>query len=706
MLKKKKIFLLIAFLLLITQFGVSSEALAAVPYETYTYDAWGEYLLSPHAYVPETTISTKSLGLTGETLSSPNDIVTDTQGNIYIADTGNSRILVVDKNYQLVKIISSFKDSEGTDQTFNQPGGIYVTDEGHLYIADSKNGRIVILDAEGNCLDILEAPSSDVLQGLIYEPSALVVDNYERIYVIAKSTNMGVISLEADGNFAGFIGAEKTQGSFSDIISDLFKTDAQKARSRQNVPTEYNNIAIDSAGFSYVTSSALDTWAQYSSMMNNDKSATPIKKLNPAGVDVLRRNGPFGQGGDMYWQNDVSRFIDVTIGEDGTYSLLDATNSRVFTYDYNGNLLYVFGGSGTQIGVFQKPVALCYQGNNILVLDANTGVVTVYSRTEYGDSIGLALKLQNNRKYTESAEQWTKVLEMNSNYDQAYTGVASSNMRLEQYKDAMKNYKLSHNLSGYRKAFTEYRKELIADYFLLIPVGFILILLVLGFITKKVKKVNEAGWSKHGKRTIKEELCYAYYTMFHPFDGYYELKRDHRGGMRGALIIFALAIFNYLFKQFASGYIVTGSEWRMISLYDAFMSVGFIVILWTIANWALTTLMDGKGKMRDIFIATCYSLAPIVLLGIPATILSNFVTESEIQFVDFMNSFGLYWAIFLIFFGILTTNEYSLTKNAVTTVLSLIGMGFIAFIGILFINVISKMWEFGSTIVNEIIYRI
>jgi hypothetical protein len=116
--------------------------------------------------------------------------------------------------------------------------------------------------------------------------------------------------------------------------------------------------------------------------------------------------------------------------------------------------------------------------------------------------------------------------------------------------------------------------------------------------------------------------------------------------------------------------------------------------------------MDGKGKMRDIFIATCYSLMPMILLGIPATILSNFVTGSELQFINFMYSMGLYWTVFLIFFGILTTNEYSLTKNVVTTLLSLIAMGFIAFIGILFINVLNEMWEFGRTIVNEVIYRI
>jgi sugar lactone lactonase YvrE len=705
MLKKKHIFLFIALMLFLVQMSEATAAYAYVPYETYTYDALGKYFISPQAYEPSGVINATSLSL--ETaLNSPGDIVADEQGYIYISDTGNSRILVMDDNYQLVRTISGFVDQNGEEQTFNQPEGIFVTEDNSLYIADSKNSRIVVLDIEGNFKDILEAPSSEVLQGLIYEPSALAVDDYDRIYVIAKSTNMGVISLEADGMFAGFIGAEKTSGSFGDIISDLLKTDAQRARSNQNVPTEYNNITIDKKGFPYVTSSALSANEQYSSMVNNDTSATPVKKLNPSGVDVLRRNGAFGQAGDIRYIGDVSRFVDVAVGEDGTYSVLDSTRSRIFTYDINGNLLYVFGGSGSQVGVFRKPVALCYQGSDLLVLDSNTGIVTVFSRTSYGDSIALALKYQNNRNYTAAADQWHKVLELNSNFDQAYTGVAASYMRLEKYEDAMKNYKLGNNLEGFRKAFTEYRKELMEEYFLLIPAGIILIILILGFIIKQVTKVNDVSWAIHGKRTLKEELCFSYYTMFHPFDGYYELKRDHHGGMRGALVIFGLAIFNYLFREFASGYMVTGTVWKRISLYDALMTVGFVIILWTVANWALTTLMDGKGKMRDIFIATCYSLMPMILLGIPATILSNYATSSELQFIYFLNNLGLYWTVFLIFFGILTTNEYSLSKNILTTLLSLIGMGFIAFIGILFINVLNEMWEFGRTIISEIIYRI
>ena len=708
MLKKKfRGLIVISILIFVLMDGILNVN-AMVPYETYTYDNLGYYYLSPNAYEPSAVIDEESLELVEGKLNVPNDIVTDKDLNLYIADTGNNRIIVLDKTYKLKNIIKGFINENGEEDTFKEPAGIYVTEDGMLYIADSKNSRIVILDKEGVLKSIIGAPSSEVLSAnFIYEPSALAVDPAGRIYVISKSTNMGVIALESDGKFSGFVGAEKVAPEITDLFWKIITTKEQKQRSRKNVPTEYNNITIDEKGFAYVTTSAINKSNQYNAMISNDGTSkyAPIKKLNPAGIDVLRRNGTFAPAGDVQARVDVSRFIDVALGEDGVYSVLDSTRDRIFTYDLNGNLLYAFGGYGTQVGVFQNPVSISYHGSDILVLDAVTAKITVFSRTEYGDSIATALKLQKNRKYEQAAEQWKYILTLNSNFDQAYSGVASSYMRLEKYKDAMDYYKSANNYEGYQKAYTEYRKEIIQRHAILVPLVAIAIILILLKITGYVKKVNSEGWKKKGKRTIKEELFYSYYTIFHPFDGFYDLKHEKRGGIRGATIILGLALFNYLFRQIAGGYIYFGSDWRTVSLMDAVMTVGLPFILWVVSNWALTTLMDGKGTMKDIYIASSYALVPMIMLGIPSTLLSNIVTTNEIQFITFLNMLGLGWTLLLIFFGVLTTNQYSLSKNTATTVFSVLSMGFIAFIGILFINVIQKMWDFGSAIISEILFR-
>ena len=694
---------------------VSARAAEYAPYDTYIYSNNGMYLLSPHAYVPARLINGEGIGLDAA-LKNPADLAVDQEGNVYIADTGNNRIVVLDSEYRLRFTLVGYEDAvmpastspaeDGqdaeTENPFKEPKAVFVTSEGMIYVGDT---RIAVFGPEGNFLEAYEAPEETLLQDVIYEPSALVVDEYDRIYVISQSSNMGVLSFSSDGQFQGFIGAEKTKGSFWDIVMNFFRSDEQKARMVQNVPTEFNNITIDEKGFLYVTTSTLDTYEQYNTMMTKTGTAHPIKKLNPAGTDVLKRNGTYGPGGDIYYTQDVSRFVDVSLTEDGVYSVLDSNQGKIFTYDQEGNLMYVFGGMGTQLGVFQRPSALAYKGTDLLVLDSSTGEITVLSRTGYGDLFAEALRLQGNRRYTDAAEKWQELIRQNGNYEQAYGNIGTSYMRLGMYEEAMINFKNGNDLDGYREAYNSYRKGIMEKNILwiLLAAAAIIFLILRG--TKRLKAANAAAWTKHGKYTLREELCYGWYVIFHPFDGFYELKREGRGTMKGAMVIFIAAIAEQLFRGIATGYIVTGSDLTRVSIVDAFMSVGFLALLWTVANWCFTTLMDGKGRMRDIFIATCYGLIPMVMIGFPCTLVTNFCTESELQFVNFFYSVGAIWTFALIFLGALVVNEYSLLKNIVTTFLALVGMAFIAFIGILGVNLFTTMFGFIRTIANEIIYR-
>ncbi len=711
---RKKLIVLILGLLLVTgsilpgfKAMASENGTDYVPYITYGYDshANGDYYISPHAYIPLEGVDSLYMGLDVK-LTDPSDLTSDRDGNIYIADTGNNRIVILTSDFKLKDTITEYVNNEGESMTFNQPRAVFVNDEGDIYVGDTLNGKVVRFDKDLNLLQVVDSPSEELLQNVIFEPSAIAVDNYDRIYVISQSTNMGVLALDSEGVFQGFIGAEKTTGSFMDIVKDAFMSEEKKAKAHQNVPTEYNNITIDDKGFLYVTSSAYEQSAQYDSMVKKTGTANPIKKLNPAGTDVLKRNGPFNQGGDINYAKDCSRFKDVALAADNVYSLLDSTGGKIFTYDGDGNLLYVFGGLGSSLGVFHMPVALTYTGDRLLVLDARTAKITVFGRTAYGNQIAKAIELQNARKYTEASEQWARVLEMNNTFEQAYRGIATAHMRLGEYKEAMENYRFGSDLDGYSEAYTAYRKEIMEDFMLLIPLAVILIVLLVRFASKKMKAVNEAGWSKKGPSTLKEELCYGWYVIFHPFDGFYELKRSRKGTVKGATVILALAVLEDLFRQVGSGYIVTGQDWARVSVIDAFMSVGALVLLWTLANWGLTTLMDGKGRLKDIYVASCYALIPIIIIGFPTTILTNFCSQSELTFINVFNGFAYIWTLLLIFFGALVINDYSLLKNVFTTLFSIVGMACIAFVSILTVNLFVSLFGFAQTIANEIIYRI
>ena len=68
---------------------------AAAPYQTYTYSIDGKALYSPEAYVPASSINSDYMGL-GTPLKDPADLEVDENKNVYFADTGNNRIVVLD----------------------------------------------------------------------------------------------------------------------------------------------------------------------------------------------------------------------------------------------------------------------------------------------------------------------------------------------------------------------------------------------------------------------------------------------------------------------------------------------------------------------------------------------------------------------------------------------------------------------------------
>ena len=699
------------WMLLIVLIGIfigSGNVHAMVPYKTYSYDYEGHYFVSPDAYVPGLVLDARDLGIGNDNLDEAEDLVVDSNNNVYIADSGKNRILILDPDYRLKKEITGFQREDGSRDEFSAPAGIYVNKEGLLYIADSKNSRIVVLKPDGSLVRTIEAPDSDVLPaGFVYEPSALAVDPTGRMYVISKSTNMGVIALNSDGDFDGFVGAEKVAPKIVDLFWKVITTKEQKIRTAKNVPTEYNNITIDHIGFPYVTSSAIDAQSQYQALVGRDTSSlyAPIKRLNNLGVDILKRNGAFPPAGDVERSDQVSRFIDVALAEDGVYSTLDTTQKKIFTYDNDGNLLYIFGGYGSQDGVFQNPSALAYQGSNLLVLDKGTGNLTVFKRTEYGDSIATAIHLRIERKYDESIAAWQEVLKKNPGFEPAYTGAAQSNMRNAEYREAMHNYKLGNDWEHYYKAFAEYRKEIVRKTILWIPIMGIVILWLLSRAFKYVKKVNASGWRKQGERTLWEELLFSFHIMFHPFDGFWDLKHEKRGSVRAAVIIVALVMAVDIFKTLAGGYVLNPTDIRVINLNDTVLQVLVPFCLWCWANWGLTTLMDGEGSLKEIFISSAYALMPIVILNIPVTLLSNVVVLQEAKFVTIFSAFAYIWAFSLIFVGILVTNDYSPLKNLLTSAVSVVGMGFMAFLAVLFMNILQKMNIFVTTIINEITFR-
>ncbi len=458
-------------------------------YYTYTYDYFSDVRESPDAYSAQSRIFGIDLGI-GD-FSSPQGMYT-TGNSIYIADTGNNRIVEITvkaDGFELARIIDTFQN-EGQEDTFKTPNDVYVTANGDIFVCDTGNKRVVHLDKDLNVAKLLVQPVDETYDASQeFLPTKAVVDAAGRVLVLGRNVNKGIMQYTPEGVFTGYIGASEVTFSMIDYIWKKLATQAQRAQMEQFVPTEYNNIALDQDGFIYVTTSVFNEYDLLS-----DK-AKPIRKLNSMGTDILIKNGDHPPIGDIIWGNaggvsGSSKLVDVTPLENDTYYAIDRTRCRIFGYDSQGNLLYAFGGNGNTLGTFLYPVALDHIGYDLYVLDSRANCLTRFVLTDYGKMINNALDAYQKGDYDLSADYWRDVLKVNGNYDLAYNGIGRALLRQERYKEAMEYFEVKYYGKNYSKAFKLYRKEWIEDHIGYFVVG-LLILIIVPKTIKTIKRVKK-----------------------------------------------------------------------------------------------------------------------------------------------------------------------------------------------------------------------
>lgn len=739
--KRKNIFRFTALLLLLIM-ALAVPAAASPAYTTYIY-TYGDknmgtfYVEAPHAYVPEMVVDSEYintitqekfqigdfLGLDADgkplALDGPQDLVVDGDGLLYLADQKNDRIVILNPDYSGKAILTSFVNMWGVPDALAQPKGVFATSE-EIYVADTEKNRVVVFSkgktekpdggmyAFGEHLRIIEQPSNEVFpEGAVYKPVALVVDSAGRLYVVSSTTNQGIVSMNPDGEFLGFVGAQAAVVDPFMIFWRNFQTRAQRAQSLRNVATEYNNIDIDSDGFVYVTTSSIEPGAQVGALFSAGSQYHPVKRLNPQGVDVMRRAGFSCPDGEIYTgRKGPSRIIDVAMGPEGTWSIIDEARSRVYTYDEDGRLLFVFCDEGQYFGNIQSIQAVEYQDTKMLLLDKTASAFTVYKRTEYGDVVVEALAKSRNRQYDQAVESWREIKKRNNNSDLAYMGIGKSYYRDGEYELAMRQFQFAKDQKDYSQSFKMYRKIWIENNVIWVPVVLIVLILGISLFMKHANKVNKRDQIRGGRKLkLGSHMLYGFYIIFHPFDGFWDMKQEKRGSVLAATIYLLLACAVYMYKAIGEGFIVNA-----YGIYNDFLVESLSVIapvgLGVIANWCLTTLFDGEGSMKDIYMVVCYSLIPIIPIVFFSTLATHIITLEEVPVLSMVGTIMMVWVGMLIFFGVMVVHDYTLGKNVITVLGSFVGIAFIMFVTLLFSGLLMRIVSFIMNIYTEVSFRV
>lgn len=492
----KKVWIRICCLTVLLNLLFHSVALASdtISYPTYTIDADFNEAESPVAFIPSSQVY-------GFEDPVDMEVYRDT---VYVLDAKKGAITILNKELAVEKVIDTFH-ANGKEEHFSNPNGITLSPMGDIYIADTGNARIVCLNGDGSFKAEFKQPEISVLgKTYVYKPVKIGVDLAQRMYVVATGINRGLIQLNAEGKFMSFLGAPRVTYDIFTIMWKRILTKEQAKYLEKFVPTEFSNLRVDAEGFIYTATKANDTRKLYTEIKTGNVSIKAVQKLNASGIDVLRRYGNVPVVGDVNFEvppesdgsgkaqatastiYNPSTFEDIAIDGTGTYYCIDSRRGRVFVYDMDGNLLYAFGTSGSQSGCFVNPVAVDILDNRLLVLDKSLSRITVFDKTEYGETLHGASKYYSDGEYLQSLEMWEKVGRYNANLSLAYIGMGKSYYFLKDYKNAVYYLKLADEKYYCSKAYEKYRLAGMIRFFK--PAAAILMIGLLLFLIIKCMK--------------------------------------------------------------------------------------------------------------------------------------------------------------------------------------------------------------------------
>lgn len=198
---------------------------------------------------------------------------------------------------------------------------------------------------------------------------------------------------------------------------------------------------------------------------------------------------------------------------------------------------------------------------------------------------------------------------------------------------------------------------------------------------------------------------YPLYLLTHPIAGFDDFKRNKKGKMSVALTFLALACIVNIIQYRSTGFIINYNDPQRFNSIKLCLFIILPVVLVTIGNWLITTLFDGKGTLKEIFMMICYSLFPYIVISFPNILLSNILTLDEMAFYFLIQGIGTFLLGYMIFFGMISVHEYGVLKTVITTIFTVAAVGFLLFFFLLFFTLIQQFYNFVYSIYREISVR-
>jgi tetratricopeptide (TPR) repeat protein len=633
MMRKLMIIVMTLLLALITP-TIETQAGAdnGVPYLTYAEDAYRNMIPTQDAYVPVEVIRSFS----GLTLKNPEDMVIK-DGVTYIADTGNRRIIISDSLGAM---------AFGEDMLL-RPTGLHIDDEGRIHVADIEQSSVFVFDRMGTLERTITRPMEPMFgQDTPFRPYKVHGDSGGNLYILSEGTYQGLIQLGPTDEFLGFFGANPAPFDLRAAVLKRIFSDDIVENFIQVVPQTMINLAVDTDNRVYT--------------VTRGTTGNSLKRLNVSGINRLPGN---------LNDSDVSSALAVgpikniyTISEDGF----------IREYDQEGNLLFMFGGKDNrtfQQGMFNVPSAIEVGPSfDIHVLDKGKNEIQVFRPTAFADIVHEAVDLYQEGKYLESMDPWTMVLAFNAMFDLANKGIGRAHYKAGNYDEAAHYYSIANDREGYSDAFWEIRNVWLSQNLSLILILSLILYVIVqvqsrafpGLVSRVVITPARSGISK---TPVVRDLAFIFHMIRHPLDGFYEIRYRNRIKWPAALILYVVLFLEYLFMLYYEGQSFNGRQTERIMIGNEAIAFLGPLALFVIATYLVCAVTDGEGRLKEVFAATIYALAPMILFWPIVVVLSRGLTLNEVFIYDALMGFLLIWSAILVFFSIKDIQHYGVAQT-------------------------------------------
>ncbi|WP_235885643.1 YIP1 family protein [Paenibacillus cymbidii] len=694
--------------LLVLMAAAPPHASADVAYNTNFIDQKARNLSVQPAYTPigiagdHLTIESPAGQSRNSPLQNPKDLFIGPDDHLYIADTGNNRIVELDANGNQVRFLTV------PESPLKKPEGLFVTKAGEIYIADTGNKRIVRLHPDGTLAKVYTRPDSRYIPASYpFDPVRLVVDTRGFLYIAMLGSYQGVLQLNPEGRFQSFYGANKTPLSPIDALKRTFYPRQMYANESSKLPDAISSLAMDRDGFIYTSTRGV------TSVKNT------VKKLNIRGVNMLHsRTGNFGT--IRVWERKyesgrlvLPALIDLTVDVNGNITAIDSIYHYVYQYDANGNPLFFWGGpapvSTTQLGLLKTPVAIdANSRGDLYILDGQDGLIHILRLSEFGALVNRANQLTLQGRYEESERPWQEVLQHNAYFTPAILGQAKAAYKTEDYARAARLFIKGEDPVGYSDSLWQIRLLWFQRHFAALATGLLAAALGIALLGWWSRRNGwRAAWRSRSRSRIPAivQFKHVWHLLRHPIDGFTAIRYERKGSYRSALTVLAAVSLSLVCMNLFTGYSFNTVNTRSFDVISYLLRSGAIWFGWVLAHYFVSTIYQGEGRFKDVFIGSAYALIPIVLIGLPLALASNGLTLAEQSIYSFFQNGMSIWIFLLLFWMIMSVHNYTFGETIVNLVLSAAAFATLAVLVFIILGIGSDLYIFITDVTREVYAR-